>query len=280
MPAFSLICWHDPAKPKTKRIVEAFAAGCGEAPVRSTDEGWCHAPAVFYGVTPGALPIFREIERQDLRYWYIDNPYFGRGDCFRVTADAKQHRGLDGPQALERFLAFGVPILPWRRRGRHVLVTTQSEWWYRLHDTTLDAWLTETVAALRAATDRPIVVRYKPKAQLTDLPNVASAREVEQAPEGRPLAADLADAWCLVTHSSNTAVEAVLDGVPVFTTSGDCAARSMGSGDLGRVEDPPMPDGRVAWAARLAANQWTLDEIRDGNCWRSLRGRFRSPEAA
>jgi hypothetical protein len=53
---------------------------------------------------------------------------------------------------------------------------------------------------------------------------------------------------------------------------GPCAARAMGGGELRDFEIPPMPDGRADWAARLAAKQWTVEEIRDGVAWRALTG--------
>ena len=113
-----------------------------------------------------------------------------------------------------------------------------------------EAWLADCQARLRAATDRPIRVRRKD--------------------DRRPLAADLDDCWALVTHASNAAVEAVLAGVPVFVT-GPSAAAAMGSLDLDAIEQPVMPEGRRAWAERLAAAQWSLAEIRNGTAWSALR---------
>ena len=46
----------------------------------------------------------------------------------------------------------------------------------------------------------------------------------------------------------------------------------MASGELRDIENPPMPDGRADWAARLAANQWTAEEIRAGVAWWALTG--------
>lgn len=269
MSAGPLICWHDPAKARTREIVSAFAAGCSGS-VRSVAEGWMAGDAAFFGVTPAAVGTFERVQAEGRDFYYIDNPYFGRGGYFRVARNAKQHAGLVGPRAPERLAAFAITVRPWRIGGRHVLVTLQSEWWYRLHGTTLASWLGGTVAAIRAATDRPILVRRKPRVRLAELPNVAGVAELAEAPEGRPLQADLAEAWCLVTHSSNGAVEAALAGVPVFTTSADCAARAVGSGDLSLVETPRYPDGRREWAERLAANQWTVEELRRGRCWADL----------
>ena len=74
-----------------------------------------------------------------------------------------------------------------------------------------------------------------------------------------------------MTCASNAAVEALLSGVPVFCT-GPCAAYRMGKPDVTEIETPALPDDRERWARVLAANQWTLDEMADGTCWRELQG--------
>ncbi|MEQ8504625.1 MAG: hypothetical protein RIB80_04815 [Rhodospirillales bacterium] len=73
----------------------------------------------------------------------------------------------------------------------------------------------------------------------------------------------------MVTWTSNAAVDALLAGVPVFCT-GDCAASVMGRSDPINIEYPYYPDNRYEWAATLAANQWTLDEIASGMMWAAL----------
>jgi hypothetical protein len=64
-------------------------------------------------------------------------------------------------------------------------------------------------------------------------------------------------------------VDALLAGVPVFCTA-PCAAQTMGHTDPALIETPLYPDDRERWARVLAANQWTLDEMRDGACWHDL----------
>ena len=150
-------------------------------------------------------------------------------------------------------------MAPWRKGGRHVLVTTQSELFYRLSlGTTRAAWLADVVACLRAATERPIEVCHKPRPW-----------ESGNAAAGPGFEAYLADAHALVTHSSSTAIKALLEGVPVFCT-GPCMASVMGRADLALVEDPLYPEGREPWLWNLAANQWTREEMADGTCWRHL----------
>src|SRR4051794_19753990 len=89
------------------------------------------------------------------------------------------------------------------------------------------SWLGDTPAALRAHTDREIVVRLKPQ------PGEAVI----------PLADAMAGAHALVTHSSNVAVEAVVAGTPVFVAPSSAAA-PMGLTNLAQIEEPVRPDRR------------------------------------
>jgi hypothetical protein len=84
--------------------------------------------------------------------------------------------------------------------------------------------------------------------------------------ESRPLADDLENCWCVVTHSSTSAVEAAVAGIPVICTPW-CPAWSIATDALERIEAPPMPERRD-WLATLAWSQWTMEELASG-AWQS-----------
>lgn len=79
-----------------------------------------------------------------------------------------------------------------------------------------------------------------------------------------PLAADLALARAVVTFNSNSAVDAVLAGIPTIAVDRGSMAWDVTGHDLGVL--PPTPD-RTAWAHALAWKQWTKDEMASGACW-------------
>jgi hypothetical protein len=207
---------------------------------------------VMYGFLRGLLPTL-EAARKDGRPWvYADRGYFRvtQGDdytgFFRLTRNAFQHDGRGAyEEGASRWSSLSIKLAPWRH-GKHILVCPPGDVWTgAMLGQPAKTWLDGTLAILKGATDRPIRVRTKP------LPG-----------QGRPLIEDLQDCHALVTHMSNTAVEAVVAGVPVFVT-GRCAAAAMGKAKLEDIESPAYPD-RAGWVAALAANQWTLDEIRRG----------------
>lgn len=209
-----------------------------------------------YGFLRGLLAPLEAAQSEGRPWVYVDRGYFRAtqgsdySGYFRVTRDAWQ-RVDRGPAPLtldwdERWRRLKLEIAPWRRRGEHVLVCPPGETYSQaVGKFAADRWLATTLRTLERSTDRE--VRVRPKAD----------RDV------RPLAADLKNCHALVTFMSNTAAEALLAGVPVFCDP-RCAAAPVALTDLERIEEPWLPDLRYEWAVRLAANQWTLDELAAG----------------
>lgn len=216
------------------------------APAKLHDGG-----AAFFGVV-GIEHLLRQAIAEGREWWYADNSFFDitRKSMIRIGHNRLQHDGIGKPD-WQRFKALGIEIKPWQKNGRHIVVCPQSDHFMRevcgIKGGSA-AWLAETLVTLRANTDRPIIVREwssdKTKIKTT-------------------LQADLQNAWALVTHMSAAANEALIAGVPAFTT-GYCAARVLSNGFLCNIESPLYLDDRAEWAANLAANQWTLEEIENG----------------
>jgi len=211
-------------------------------------------PAAFYGLI-GIEWMLRSSIAEGRTFYVGDNSFFdaSRGRYFRFARNAIQQSTLAAPDH-ERLKALGVAVKPWRKDGRHVVVVEQSEHFLKLVGA--DQWLLKVLNTLKGLTDRTIIVRHWSR---------------DKAGAARGLQLDLKNAWALVTHMSAAANEALLAGVPVFT-SGACAATPMSSGELEKIETPRYPDGREDWAAGLANSQWTLEEIRNGTAWRRLNG--------
>lgn len=254
----TVVCYFGAGKKRGRRLAEAFAAAAHGVHVEGGARLY-NSPAFFYGVTPDTRPVWRAARAEGRRWFYCDNAYFGHGQYFRVTEGRLQHDGLAGAPdytRLAQLAGYGGRPRSWRAGGRHILICPPGEAFMDLTDQgqTAAAWLADIRRRLAALTDRPIRVRPKPT----------------KAAPAPPLEADLAGAWCLVTHMSNTAVEAIMAGVPAIVTGASAAAPMATS--LEAIETPARPDGRRAWAARLAANQWTRREIATGLAWRALNG--------
>jgi hypothetical protein len=205
----------------------------------------------MYGFLRGLLPTLTQARAEGRPWVYVDRGYLRASQgadysgYFRVTRCAFQHDGR-GDFSADRWRNLCLKLAPWRH-GNHILVCPPGDVFLAAFaGMTQKEWLAQTLAKLEANTDRRIQIRYKPT------PGIA----------GPSLQDDLQDCHALVTFMSNTAVEAVMAGVPVFCT-GRCAASTVGRSNLALIDYPAYPE-RAGWLAALAANQWTLDELRAG----------------
>lgn len=235
---------------KARHFTEAMLAGF---PAREAASESAHLDAearlhILGGLQFGCLGLMQQILEARARYVFWDRAYLGGGsqsDRLRITLDAYQKVRVDAGRGLERFERFGGRLQPWHTGGGHVLLVPPGEAIQTLfcgRD-----WLERTLADLQACTDRPVRVSHKG--------------------DPVPLEERLRDCWCVVTYSSNVAVEAILAGVPAYASH--LSAATPVAGCLAEihnhrgVEQPPRPE-REAWAASLAWGQFTVDEIRGG----------------
>lgn len=244
-------------KAKSYEICEAFVQGYkGVGQIIRSGTRLNDGAAFFYGVDQSNIHFWEQVRSDPKREWYYcDNAYFDstRQVYFRVTKNRLQHTGI-GPSTGERFRALGLRIEPWTKSGAHIIVCPQSDPFMRDIAGFNGSWCDETVKALSTLTEREIRIRSWNRDKTT---------------LSKTLAADLVNAYALVTWSSAAAITAVLSGVPVVTSS-QCAAMPM-SGDLFKLHLLPRKE-RAIWAGVLADNQWTLEEFRNGTTWRSLSG--------
>jgi hypothetical protein len=253
-------------------VCEAFAKGgpftiVPPAPLRPGD-------VFMYGALRGLLPTLRQAQREGRNYFYADNGYVLPGkteqNYFRITKNALQHDGsgkatVDGKWRATRL---GITLKPWRKSGSHIVVCPPGHLFGATFGFSADAWIEKTVETLKQHTDREI--RFRMKVSWNDAkPLDIIRRGKPKTSVTTPLSEEIKDAWALVTHSSNAAVEAVVAGIPVFCTD-QCGSSAMGLSDLSKIESPRTDGDRESWVAVLAANQWRLAEMRDGKAWRDL----------
>jgi len=247
------IFYITPDRETSETLGNAFTQGCGGELKKSRFIG--PEPSAFYGVSKYTNVIYKAARDREQDYYYIDNGYFRPGHYngyYRVTKNSPQHNGK-GTADSSRWDALDIKMTPWKLHGDYVLIVCQSRTYFELRGMRGQHFLYDTIAEISKYTDKPIIVRPKPTIRT----------------KSRPLEHDLKNAWCVVTYSSNVAVEAVIAGVPVFPLA-DCAASIMGLPSLSKIDNPIYPD-RLQWAWNLAANQWTIKEIKSGKCWKDLQ---------
>ena len=230
-----------------------------EVKIKSNLENTAESPAMFWGFVNNNINLVHQLEQQGLDYWYTDTPYFGRFDNDNLKEDNHYWRisknqiharyWRDCPS--DRFDKFNLKIKTRdKNQGEHILICPSSAGIHTYLKKT--NWLNDTVNEIKKYTDRPIKIREKPRKAGTSGPAVADI----------PLEKDLENAWACVTSCSISAVEAVLQGVPVFSDP-KSFAWSMSSASLSEIEDPLYLDPSQ-WLYSLAYQQFTPQEFANG----------------
>jgi hypothetical protein len=252
-------CYLEPSKPKADAWMRAFAKGCNGMVVRNGEYAEADDHALM-GNWPVAGKLIEKLNTQGTPFWYLDASYIRCPTrCLRIERSRFWPAPPEpGRYSIDRAYGMGVRLQPWRRTGRHVLVCLHGPGFGRPWGLNAQQWNDTIEDRVRQFTDRPIIVRVKPR----------SWRQIKEAP---PLDLQLENAWCLVTHSSTIAVTAAIAGVPVFCEP-TCPAATVGCTDISRIESPVMPD-RVDWISGLAWRQWSRGEVSSGAAWRHVKER-------
>ena len=240
----ALIAHPVPGKLKAQLICKAFIDG---APKNAQGD-------VFFGVNHGNLAPYLRAKALGRDWYYLDNTYFDkhRGMYFRVTKNALQCSGAESSDG-KRFRSMGVEIKPWRETlGDTLLLCEQNDNFMATAVGYKGNWRRNTLATLMMLKP-PYKVRLRPW-------------NPDKKQNAITLLHELPGLRAVITHSSGSAITALLEGTPAISESG--AARLL-TGPLTRENllHWTRPSNREQFAWALADNMWTLDEIRNGEAW-------------
>ena len=156
-------------------------------------------------------------------------------------------------------------LKPWKHDGEYVLIMGQVPGDASLRGRNLMPWY-ESVAVLAADFyGLPVLFRPHP---------VAIKRGARQQPRhtqvcrADSLEKSMSKAAVVITYNSNSAVDAVLAGVPTIAYDAGSMAYPVTAHSIGELVRPD----RQQWANDLAWCQWSIDEIRDGTALKGVLG--------
>lgn len=199
---------------------------------------------IIGGLQFGSLEMLQRTVHERRDFLFVDGGYFlswpPPRKWYRIVRGAYQKNWMDHIQP-NRWERLGLELKPWRK-GKFILICPPSDYVAKLFGFTVESWLESAMEQIRQVTDRPMSIRFK-----------YAPGTINEA---------LENAHCLVTWTSNTAVDALLEGVPVFVPRVSQAA-PVACWDLSKIETPVYPD-REPWAWSLAYGQFTVDEIASG----------------
>jgi hypothetical protein len=229
--------------------VLAYSLGSpfGKVPCEFLQKGHELEPNVQFKSDPiavwGQLRGAKELLSKSKHFYRMDHAYVGRLDFYRMTRnDFQPSKIKERPADRWEFLKkkYGLKMGDWRK-GKHVLVTLSDQRTYDFFG--VGKWSDFIKSEIKKHTGREVILRSRT--------------------ETKPLGEQLRDAWCLVTFASNSTIDSLLAGVPVFTL-GPSIARPMGYSDLSKLEAPLYPENREEFFRHMAYCQFTNEEFRSG----------------
>jgi hypothetical protein len=219
---------------------------------------------VGYGCMPYALGPWLATRDAGYDWCHFDGPYWLRkkGEAVRYSWNQYQWTYDYGPDLSNEgdLEAAGCVFREWQIPGDIVYVAPNNATVHReIIGVERSKWVDDTIAKLKKHTDRKIIVREKP-GNLTGAGRTTAEKGLDTV---------CRRAWAIVTPASTIGVEAICRGVPVFYTHPNCVVKPMASNDLSKIESPVIPDEdeRVRWAHNLAARQFTVKQLANGEAW-------------
>ena len=169
------------------------------------------------------------------------------------------------------------PDVEWRDDGEYILVCMQKVGDASLRGADVFAWTETTVNDIRKHTDRKVIVRPHPLYRKSNLHNQLKEKILKKAdvhwqeadvtkPSFIPIAEQLKKAWCTVTYSSGTGIDAVINGVSNVACDKGSMVYDVSSKDVAEIELPYKGE-KLIWANKIAHCQWNIDEFESGECW-------------
>ena len=213
---------------------------------------------------------------------WIESCLLGR--VAKVSANKHWRVGMDGfmldgkfgffnnPPA-DRWNELGIDLKPWKIGGDYILIGLQTMGDASLFGSNHFNWLTETVTNICKITDMPIRIRPHPlmkpthhaifnKLDILKHPRVTVSRD-------NTLAEDLKDANCMVTYTSGSGIDSVINGVPHIALHKYSMAAPVSGDKLTDMLNLPTPP-REKHFYNLAYAQWTPEEMESGKCWKHI----------
>lgn len=235
-------------------------------------------PIAFWGTVRGTKKLRDICLEHKINYYNFDHAYFFRTSHqshqalntpnYRITLNAENINFLCNDKFEQedidhinfyRKSSVGDQLIPSNRiyknsKRKYILICPPSTHACKYFDIeSTDKWISDMTKMIRVYTDRPIIIRKK------------------QLKFDKPLIEDLKDAYCIITHQSTAAIQAVLNGVPSICDPSSCAA-PVSTTKIENIENLIRPDNDLItrWVDSLLVCQFPTYKLANGYAKRSI----------
>ncbi len=227
---------------------------------------------LWHGKMAQNKKIWDEAKRTNKPIIVLEVGCLSRGHTWKVGLHHINNNGFFGLKydlIPGRSKKLDLRLKSWTMNGRNILICgqhTKSEQWAKMPHPQI--WLKNTVDAIKAYSNKPIVFRPHPR-DWHWAANFSYKEVTVRIPKQLPgtyddfdFDNDLKDAWTVVNPSSNTGILSIINGVPAFVTD-DSLAVTVGNTDFSHIDSPFRPR-REEWLEWLSHTEWTVEEIAEG----------------
>lgn len=189
-----------------------------------------------------------------------------RGTTWRVGLNGVNREGYLGPTGNNdtRAKLLGLNLKPWKYNDGPIILCSQhprSQQWEKMPN--VRNWVIEIIDEIRNYTNKTIIIRPHPR---SPLPNIEVEFKNVIRDEPQKISGTYDDynfntnnAWAVINWSSNPAIDAVINGIPVFVGPSS-RAWDVANHSLKTINEPLRPD-RQQWLNDLAHTEYTKEEI-------------------
>lgn len=261
----------------SRPVFAAFVAGArklGHIVVENSLDADCYViwSVLWHGRMKNNQEIWKIAKKNGKQIVILEVGGLVRGTTWRVGAGHVNANGIFWKTENfdhSRPEKIGISLKYREKLGSNILICGQhrfSEQWSLRPNA--EIWLSSLVKEIKKHSHRKIVFRPHPRDYqwVNSLPKMDIDIRIPQKINGSyddfDHNADFMEAWCVVNPSSNTGIQAAIEGIPVFCDP-DSLAYPVSFKKLEKIESPELVD-RTEWLIKLCHTEWTLDELSEG----------------
>jgi len=260
-------------KPRTQRYVDAFVKGTPGNHKIYDFKKLKELPKetlAFYGILAGSGEVYKWCQKVGRDFYFMDHGYFSNAHdsphWLRITKNAHTQTTLKNVPSDRYEKYFKREIKPWNKNGKDILFLPPTMAIENFFDA--GNWITDTLKILNNSTDRYVDVREKPYNPEITKDRFGATVKIDR-PTNHKGPIDWNRYHAVVTFNSNTIVEALHNGVPVFCDPRASAALPISETDFSKIETPKYEE-RMPLFSSLAYSNFNMQEMSDGTAWRIL----------
>ena len=239
---------------------------------------------LWWGRMSRAKPVWQHYRSQNKPVIVAEVGGLVRDKTWRLSANGI-NRSAIFPQVkldVDRPKKLGLSLKPWHD-GEYILICGQhekSEQWRGMPP--MDEYYKSLILEIRKHSDRPIVIRSHPRYRENLFFKIDAdfyksfgvewntPKKIRNTPDSFDLESILPHCHCVISHSSNSGLSAIIAGTPAIIST-ESLAYDMGTSDISRIESLPRPD-REQWFLELCHKEWLEEELE--LAWVGLRSKL------